>query len=211
MSQQRSFAGGLSRASVSAPAERNTNTVEKGSASTDDARSICVSLSASSSAKSTAGTLVTRGQARKSTVAEVPTDAASYKKFRGLCDRIIEELQNIPRFLHGDVVTDEGAEVVAEVEALLEELYDCPHGQGEALKRVVVAIQSQVNNVQWEKTHADFLMEVFTFLRVRYLIDESVVAACYDTMKEHGLDPFRGSVAESLVVKRYRIEEIATK
>jgi hypothetical protein len=211
MSQHRSFASGFSRASVSAPDERNTDTVEKGSATTDDARSIRVSLSASSSEKSTAGTSATRGEARKSTVADVPTDIASYEKFRRLCDRIIEELQNIPRFLHKDVVTDEGAEVVAEVEAILEELYDCPHGQGEALKRVIVAIQSQVNNVQWEKTHADFLMDVFTFLRVRYLINDSVVAECYDMMKERGLDPFRGSVAQPLVVKRYRIEEISTK
>jgi hypothetical protein len=210
MSQQGSFAGGLSRASVQAPDDR-IDTVEKGSGVSDDApRSIRVSISAASSAESTTSGITNRGQARRWPAADVPTDNKSYEKLRRLCDCIIEELKNIPRFLQGDLVADEGAEVVAEVEALLEELYDCPHGESEVLKRVVVAIQSQVNNVQWERRHAEFLDDVLSYLRVRFLVDESVVAACYDMMKERGLDPFRGSITEPLVVKRYRIEEIAT-
>jgi hypothetical protein len=106
-------------------------------------------------------------------------------------------------------VSEEGTEVVVEVEVLLEELYACKYGQGESLKRVVVAVQSQVNNARWDRKHVEFLRDVVRFLRVRYLVDEATVEACYEMMKARGLDPFRGSICEPRVVKRYRIEEVA--
>lgn len=207
MAVQRTFSNGLARTSVTATDERSFDAVEKGAGFIELPRSVYPSLSESSSAKS-ASTVQPRIQNRKSRTIEFPTDIATYRIFRTSCDRIIEELSKIPRYFHGNAVSDEGVEVVAEVEALLEDLYECRHGQGEILKRIIVAIQSQVNNVQWEKSHAEFLTDIFAFLRVRYLIDESVVATCYDMIKEHGLDPFRGSVATPLAAKRYRIEEI---
>lgn len=123
---------------------------------------------------------------------KIPTDAETYRAFRELCTQIIEELRGLWRFLKDDVVSDEGSEIVAEVESLIEKLYDCPFGQGESLKKVVVTIQSQVNHVQWERRHAEFLTDVFTYLRPRRLINDGTVAECCDLIKAHKLDLFRG-------------------
>ncbi len=135
-------------------------------------------------------------------------DVAVHQAFLQLCDDLLDELGNIDAFIVDNEVTDEGTAVVAEVEAILEELFDCPYGQGDSLKRVVVAVQSQVNNARWDRRHVDFLRDVFRFLRVRYLVDESSVKACYDYMRARGLDSFRGTIGEPQVVKRYRIQEV---
>jgi hypothetical protein len=139
---------------------------------------------------------------------ELPKDVAAYREFRKICDDIADELRRIDGFLVENSVSDEGLEVVVEIEALLEDLYDCSHGQGESLKRVVVAVQSQVNNAFWDRRHVEFLKDVVHFLRVRYLVDEATVEACYEMMKTRGLEPFRGTVLEPRVVKRFRIEEV---
>ncbi len=135
-------------------------------------------------------------------------DVAAHQVFLQLCDGLVEELGKIDAFFIDDEVSDEGTEVVAEVEAILEELYDCPYGQGESLKRVVVAVQSQVNNARWDRRHVEFLRDVFCFLRVHYLLDETSVKTCYDFMRARGLDSFRGTISEPRVVKRYRIQEV---
>jgi hypothetical protein len=137
-----------------------------------------------------------------------PAQGSHYRHFRQLCDRLVEELKKIDDFLDDGGVTEEGLEVVVEVEALLEALYDCPWGKGESLKRVVVAIQSQVNNANWKRPHVAFLKEVLPYLRVRYVIDDGTVAECYAMIKRQGLDPFRGTVSEPVVLKKYRIEEV---
>jgi hypothetical protein len=143
-----------------------------------------------------------------SSTRQPPRESTSYPVYRRLCDETFKELERIDAFIVEGEVSDEGMEVVAEVEALLEQLYACPYGQGESLKRVVVALQSQVNNARWDRRHIDFLRDVVRYLRVRYLVDEATVGACYDMMKAHGLDEFRGTIGAPWVVKRYRIEEV---
>ena len=59
------------------------------------------------------------------------------------------EAERINDFITNGVVTDEGLEVIAEVEVLLEALYDCPWSEGENLRKVVVLIQSQLLNANW--------------------------------------------------------------
>jgi hypothetical protein len=120
--------------------------------------------------------------------------AGSSFDVKRLCDDISRELVRMDCFLVDDTVSDEGAGIIAEIEILLERLYACPHGQGESLKRVIVAVQSQVNNAPWDKRHIDFLGDIVRFLRVRHLVDDAAVDACYDMIKARGLDPFRGTI-----------------
>ncbi len=134
--------------------------------------------------------------------------SASYRAFRRICDQLRSEIGRIDEFVDNSSVTDEGLEVVVEVEHLLELLYDCPWGEGESLKRVVVAIQSQVANAKWTVNHVDFLKDVINRLRIRYLINDAVVDDCYELIETHGLEEFRGSVTETETRKKYRIEEV---
>src|SRR5689334_8380369 len=63
----------------------------------------------------------------KGKVVPIPAaDGDNYRTFRRLCDDIIVELKKIGPFMAGDEVSDEGAEVIVEVEELIERLYDCP-------------------------------------------------------------------------------------
>ena len=151
---------------------------------------------------------VHRERSRKPSTSNISRRHDSYPAFRRLCDDLLEELKAIDSFFVGDTVSDEGAGIVIEVEELLERLYACPHGHGESLKKVVVALQSQVNNAQWDSRHVGFLRDAIKNLRVRYLVDDSAVDACYELMKVHHLDEFRGTISEPQVVKRYRIEEV---
>jgi hypothetical protein len=147
-------------------------------------------------------------QEKNDSLKKLPKDDTAYRSFRRICDHLAQELNNIDDFLIKDEITDEGFEVVVEVEHLLEDLYDCPWGENECLKRTVVAIQSQVNNIHWTRQHVDFLKDIVSYLRVRYLIDEATVNACYNMLAARGLDPFRGTVSEPKVVKKYRIDEV---
>lgn len=135
--------------------------------------------------------------------------ASKYQPFRKNCDALFEEITNIEDYLVEDVVSDEGLERIVEIEHLLEQLYDCHWGEAESLKRVVVSIQSQINNTEWTSSHVNFLKEVLSLLRVRYVIDQSTVDECYDLIEEHGLDPFRGTVSEPEIQKHYKIVEIS--
>ncbi len=113
------------------------------------------------------------------------SDTPAYETFRSLCNAILEELERRDK-----------AQAVAAIGELLERLYDCGHGDDDALKRVIVAVQSQVNRVAWDEAHTRFLFDLFSFLRWRRRLDGETVARCYETLKQHGLDPFRGSVAQ---------------
>ena len=97
---------------------------------------------------------------------------------------------------------------MAQVDSLLETMFDCPFGEGECLKSVVVAVQSQVNNVDWTRDIVKFLRNVMSFLRVRYVVNDQTVDEIYDMMKEQNLDPFRGSVSDRDIKTRYRLIEV---
>lgn len=210
MAEQRSLANSVSRAGVLAPTTGEVGPLVKGESALVREQETERALSEPSSLKIASPSGRSDGQGKsKSILQKPPKDISSYRAFRRLCDAIFEELGRIDAFFVKDEVCDEDSEVVAEVEALLEELYACPYGQGESLKAVVVAVQSQVNNVRWDRRHIDFLRDVFRFLRVRYLVDEMSVKTCYDFMKARGLEPFRGTICEPQVMKRYRIQEVA--
>ena len=97
---------------------------------------------------------------------------------------------------------------VVKVEELLERLFDCNWGQGDALKRIAVAIESQVKNAEWTERHVSFLEEFVGFMATRYMIDDSLVADCIETIKQHELNPFRGTIAETSGLKKYKIVEV---
>ena len=209
MAEQRSFVNSGSLAGLPMPTTREGDSIAKGDPASLESRETGRSISEPASLKIATPSVRADGRSKaKSILNKPPKEVATYRAFRRLCDDIFAELEMINGFFINDEVSDEGAEVVAEVEALLEELYTCPHGQGESLKRVVVAVQSQVNNVRWERRHIEFLGDVVRFLRVRYLVNEATVETCYDMMKARGLDPFRGTICEPRVLKRYRIEAV---
>lgn len=116
-------------------------------------------------------------------------------------------MQSIDACFRDDEVNDKGVAVIAEVEAGLEQLYDCQWGTGESLKRFVVAIQSQVNSAVWTRSHVAFVRDALQFLRVRDAVNDATVKHCINLIKEHGLDPFRGSVAEPTTSKQNCLED----
>ena len=137
-------------------------------------------------------------------------DRASQQEFSQICQKILIELDDLEAadcYVDG-IVAHEGAGVVAQVDSLLETMFDCPFGEGESLKSVVVAIQSQVNNVDWTRDIVKFLRNVMSFLRVRYVVNDQTVDEIYDMMREQNLDPFRGSVSDRDIKTRYRLVEV---
>jgi len=149
-----------------------------------------------------------RWEPRRSRSSDHASVEGRYRRFRELCDLIVEEVRRADDYMDAEVLRDEGLEVVVEVLALLEQLYDCGWGEGENLKAVVVAVQSQVNNAIWKQPHLAFLQEFMPYLRVRYVVDETAVDECYATIERHGLDPFRGTISLDGALKKYRIEEV---
>ena len=139
-----------------------------------------------------------------------PPDVVAYKSFRRTCDEILVELLRAPDFLDGDVIGEHGSGIIAEVENLLEALYECPWGKKEALKRAVVLLQSQVSNLRfWERKHVEFLADAIRLLRISYVIDEGVISDLLGIIKAHGLDRFRGTAAApGDVGRKYRTIEV---
>lgn len=129
----------------------------------------------------------------------------AHRTYRALCDQLLLHTRRLADFVDQDYVTDEGLEVVVRIEELFEEMYDCGWGSGENLKRLVVAVQSQIGNVRWNRSHVSFLNNLIPFLRQRYLIDGSVVSECQRMVKEHGLDLFRGTVHAPEVRREYSV------
>ena len=132
------------------------------------------------------------------------------QQFSQICGRVLEELDELQATdcLVDGKVSDEGAGFIAEIEDLLENLFDCRFGDGESLKSVVVAIQSQVNNADWNGQVVTFLREVMAFLRARYVLNDQTVDEVYEIIKECGLDPFRGSVSDRGIKTRYRLVKV---
>ena len=131
-----------------------------------------------------------------------------YKLFRRHCDQLRLEAEKISDFICDGVVTDEGLEVIVEVEHHLEKLYDCPWSEGENLRKVVVLLQAQLLNVKWTEKHAKFLREAIQLLRLSYVINADLIEQIFNLVEEFDLDQFRGAVTETEIRKRYRIEEI---
>ncbi len=82
--------------------------------------------------------------------------SSKYSLFRRHCDQLRLEVARISDFMSDGIVTDEGLEVIVEIEVLLEQLYDCPWSEGENLRRVVVLLQSQLLNAKWTDRHVFF-------------------------------------------------------
>lgn len=139
--------------------------------------------------------------------ADSGVDRTSFLAFRRICNELKHEIAVAKQHLTDGVVDEFGLPSILHIEALLEELFDCDWGQGEHLQRIVVAIETQTKNAEWTSSHVAFLDEFIGFLSTRYVIDDVVVSQCVATIKSHGLDPFRGTVAEPETVKKYRIVE----
>lgn len=108
--------------------------------------------------------------------------------------RLVDQIENLSDKLTCDednLVVGEQEGLVAEIESLFEKLYECPWGEGEALKRIVLEVQLQIRQVKWDRRHVLFVSRVAKTLRARYLIDEPLVNEVYSWMEEYGLDPFR--------------------
>ncbi len=133
---------------------------------------------------------------------------ARHRRFRQLCDLIIGDVRRADGYFAEGALTDEGLGFVVEVLAHLEELYRCGWGEGEYLKRVVVAIQSQVNNAAWDRAHLAFLQEFMPYLRNLQQVDDKTVDVCFAAIRRHDLDPFRGSLSMDGSLRRHGIEDV---
>lgn len=137
-------------------------------------------------------------------------DRENRGRFAQICSQILLELEQLRSAgcVHDGEVSEEGAGSVVEINRLLEQLFDCPFGDGESLKGVVVAIQSQTNNITWTENTVGFLQDVCEFLQARYLVNSQTVDEVYEIMKERGLDRFRGVVSDAGVERHYRLVEM---
>ena len=128
--------------------------------------------------------------------------------YRRICDDLEAESRQLDAFVVDGVLSDEASGIVAEIQNLLEALYDCPFGEGESLKMAVVSIQSQLNNAEWTRRHVNFLRAAIRHLRVRWIVNEQTAQEVNEMIQEHELDPFRGTISEPDGLARYRIERI---
>lgn len=132
----------------------------------------------------------------------------NYQAYRRICGQLQSEVERLGEFVHEGEVTDEGLEVIVEIEHLFELLYDCSWGEPEALKRAVVAVQAQIGNVVWTTRHVGFVRDVVRLLSVRYLINSAVVDDCHELVASHGLEKFRGTIWAPETRKIYRLQEV---
>lgn len=80
-------------------------------------------------------------------------------------------------------------------------------GGGDSIKRISVAIEAQIRNVEITKVHVSVLNELFGFLSKRFHINQSVVDGCLDIIREGGLDILRGTISEPQVIRTYHLIE----
>ena len=138
----------------------------------------------------------------------------TYTKYRDLCDKILIELSYIekatlPNISDDIKLPDETLENIIEIEDILEDIYDFEWGKKECLNRIIVAIQSQINNVDWTYQHVKFLKQSFTYLIPRYFITEDSVQEILKIIGDYKFDIFRGTISSSNnLKKRYKIIEI---
>jgi hypothetical protein len=146
-------------------------------------------------------------ESRKSQTEASAAKYADYQKFRSVCDEIIAEVEQLESYLAGNELDSDAAPHVLEIEDALERLYSCHWGEGDSLKIVVVALQSQLNNTQWDGRHVILLRNLVAGLRRAYLIDDQFVNDCYQEIEDLGFNEFRGTLSEGELRKRYRIVE----
>ncbi len=135
-------------------------------------------------------------------------DAEARREYRRICDSIKAEARLLQDHVQDGHVVDEAFGIIAEIQDLLETLYDFPFGEGESLKSVVVALQAQLNNVRWTKQHVDFLTAAIQYLSVRWVVNDQTADEIGDMVEAFGLDVFRGTVSDSDVLVEYRIEKV---
>ena len=137
-------------------------------------------------------------------------EAAARQEYRRICDSIKAEAQLLQDHVDDGRLADDAFGIIAEIQDLLETLYDFPFGEGESLKSVVVALQSQLNNIRWTNQHVAFLTAAIQQLCVRSVVNDQTADEIDDMIEEFGLDVFRGTVSESDVLVEYRIEKVET-
>ncbi|MDB5312086.1 MAG: hypothetical protein JWO38_6288 [Gemmataceae bacterium] len=147
------------------------------------------------------------GRARKPAKGGAVEDPALYKRFRRLCDSILSEVRELEASISEGRLPDDWLGSAAEIEALLEQLYDVPWGQRDALKGVVTAILFQVVNADWHPNHVMFLKDMISRLRSRYSIDQTAVKECAESVRLYELDQFRGTATKPMVRTHYKIVE----
>ena len=145
--------------------------------------------------------------ARKSGLSEME-QSALVESHHQRCDAVLLELRRLDDFWDGELLADEGLEVTVELRQLLADVYDSDFGKGECLKRAIVAIETQIGNANWTKSLANFVEAAISLIRIRQSIDEQVVEEVLDLVEVHGLDPFRGTVSEPQVRKKFVIQEV---
>ncbi len=118
-----------------------------------------------------------------------------FQLFREICDELVNLSKSLDDHLVENAVVAEGMGILIQIDSLLEKLYDCEWGDGESLKKIVVTIQSQLNNVEWTGEHVRFAKVIFATIRARRVVNDDLAKECMEIVKEHGLDIFRGTVS----------------
>jgi hypothetical protein len=136
---------------------------------------------------------------------EPPTRKNDYQNYRRILDELVGNIEQLRPSVTFEGVGDDAAAFEAEIQNLLETLYDCAWGEGESLKSAVVAIQSQLNNAIWTTTQFELLSGSIALLRSRYVVDTGVVDAIYDLVEQLGLEQFRGTITASDVKWDYEL------
>lgn len=138
----------------------------------------------------------------------VDGDPAVWKRFRTTCDAILRELRRIKPAVGRTELPDDWVTAAAEIEGLVQELYDISWGKKDALKRVVVKVESQINNAIWTHRHVGFLEDVFVALRNRYSVNDTTVREVAELVKSHDLPLFRGSLSADHLRKQFKLVEV---
>lgn len=93
----------------------------------------------------------------------------------------------------------------------MQDLYDVVWGEKDALKRVVVKVEGQINNASWDHRHVGFLEDVFVALRHRYSINDTTVGEVAELVKDRGLPLFRGTLSADNLRKHFKLVEVESQ
>ena len=133
-----------------------------------------------------------------------------FRKFMSLRNDLARVVDRLDQFVEGDSVSEDASTVVAEIEAILEEFYECKYGKGEALKQFVLTVLGQTRNSNITVRHVRFLKDVSQFLSSQMLIDDTAVDWLMEQTDSRGLDMFRGVLTDTGIVKRFKIVEVTS-
>ena len=80
---------------------------------------------------------------------------------------------------------------------MIEKIYEEAEKSGcENMQKIIVVVESQVNNTTWDERHWKLLKNVMKYLREKKNPTETDVERIVDMVEEHGLNIFRGTVTE---------------